>query len=124
MSMTLFGFDAQAALKQAREKIDAKLAATTATLLHHAADRSRLANVAAPPAPKSDAEPSPRSSGLIIDLAAHFGRAQREADRRNAAALREFSTNRWCRCGRLAALAWRIDSREVWRCDDCGKPTP
>ncbi|CAJ0876696.1 hypothetical protein AMST5_02809 [freshwater sediment metagenome] len=48
------------------------------------------------------------------------GKLQGEADRRNLTALREGITDRWCRCGRLARLAWpEGNRREVWRCDDC-----
>jgi hypothetical protein len=43
---------------------------------------------------------------------------QREADRRNAQALRTGITDRWCACGGLARLAWLEGARrEVWRCD-------
>jgi hypothetical protein len=45
---------------------------------------------------------------------------QREADKRNLNALREGITDRWCRCGVLAELAWPIDGRrEVWMCPGC-----
>jgi hypothetical protein len=45
---------------------------------------------------------------------------QREADRRNMEALRQAITDRWCRCGALAELAWPLDGkREVWRCPSC-----
>ncbi len=47
-------------------------------------------------------------------------RLQREADRRNAAAARNYLTDRFCRCGRLAPFAWLgDDGREVWRCVEC-----
>jgi len=46
---------------------------------------------------------------------------QAEADRRNARAVREHSTARWCACGRLASLAWPDRyGREIWRCLECG----
>lgn len=49
-------------------------------------------------------------------------RLQREADRRNLAALRDGRTDRFCTCGRLARLAWpEGNRREVWRCDDCAQ---
>lgn len=47
-------------------------------------------------------------------------RLQREADRRNVAALRERITDRYCRCGHLATFAWPgDDGRPVWICDEC-----
>jgi hypothetical protein len=43
-----------------------------------------------------------------------------EADRRNMITRRQGSTDRYCRCGALAGLAWPLDGRrEVWRCPDC-----
>lgn len=46
--------------------------------------------------------------------------AQREADRMNISSARQGTTDRWCRCGCLARLAWPEGGRrEVWRCDDC-----
>lgn len=45
---------------------------------------------------------------------------QREADRRNAAAIRDRITDRWCACGHLAEFAWPgDDGRDVWRCVEC-----
>lgn len=45
---------------------------------------------------------------------------QREADRRNADAVRAHSTDRFCACGALATFAWPDeDGREVWRCVEC-----
>lgn len=47
-------------------------------------------------------------------------RLQREADRRNAEAARNRSTDRYCRCGHLATFAWPgDDGRPVWICDEC-----
>lgn len=47
-------------------------------------------------------------------------RLQHEADRRNAAAARNYLTDRFCRCGHLAPFAWLgDDGREVWRCVEC-----
>lgn len=54
--------------------------------------------------------------GLLYDPA----RLQREADRRNAAALRAGLTDAFCRCGHLAEFTWvGDDGREVWRCHEC-----
>jgi hypothetical protein len=48
-------------------------------------------------------------------------RLQREADRRNAEAVRKGSTDRWCACGSRATFAWPDGRRrDVWRCLDCG----
>lgn len=45
---------------------------------------------------------------------------QREAGRRNAEAARNYSTDRYCRCGHLAEYAWPgNDGREVWICHEC-----
>jgi len=45
---------------------------------------------------------------------------QREADRRNAEAAHNGSTERWCRCGNTAGLAWPVGNRrEVWMCERC-----
>jgi hypothetical protein len=45
---------------------------------------------------------------------------QREADRRNATALRAGSTDRWCACGSLAMFAWPDGrGRDVWKCPEC-----
>lgn len=56
---------------------------------------------------------------------------QRAADERNADAARNHSTDRFCRCGRLATFAWRHDGCDVWRCLECdrrgarvGQPAP
>lgn len=47
-------------------------------------------------------------------------RLQREADRRNREAASRGETDRFCSCGRLAALAWPDDhGRDVWRCVEC-----
>ena len=47
-------------------------------------------------------------------------RLQREADRRNAAAIRDRITDRWCACGRLATFAYPNSAgRDVWHCLEC-----
>jgi hypothetical protein len=47
-------------------------------------------------------------------------RLQAQADRRNREAASRGETDRFCSCGRLAALAWLgDDGREVWRCIEC-----
>lgn len=47
-------------------------------------------------------------------------RLQREADRLNAEAARNHSTDRFCRCGHLAQFAWPGDNgRDVWICAEC-----
>lgn len=43
----------------------------------------------------------------------------READRRNAEAVREGVTDRWCACGRLATFAWDEGGRQTWKCLEC-----
>lgn len=51
-------------------------------------------------------------------------RLQREADRRNATAMRAHSTDRWCACGQLATFAWPTGrGRENWRCLECAPVT-
>lgn len=48
---------------------------------------------------------------------------QAEADRHNLKAKRQPSTDRYCRCGRLAELAWPLEGRhEMWRCFRCLEP--
>ncbi len=44
---------------------------------------------------------------------------QREADRRNAEAARNHSTDRYCACGALARCQWLTDGRPTWTCDEC-----
>ena len=45
---------------------------------------------------------------------------QREANQRNAQAVRDGLTDRWCACGRLATMAWPDGAgRNVWQCHDC-----
>ncbi|MGD9542408.1 hypothetical protein [Methylocystis sp.] len=59
---------------------------------------------------------------LRSEVAAAYSpaRLQREADRRNAAAGLNHSTDRFCRCGHLAMFAWPgHDGRDVWRCVEC-----
>lgn len=47
-------------------------------------------------------------------------RLQAQADRRNAAAVRDRITDRWCACGHLATFAWPDDhGRDTWRCVEC-----
>ncbi|RTL84722.1 MAG: hypothetical protein EKK29_13835 [Hyphomicrobiales bacterium] len=46
-------------------------------------------------------------------------RLQAEADRKNAQAIREGRTDRFCRCGHLAEAERIIDNRPTWRCDEC-----
>ncbi len=47
-------------------------------------------------------------------------RLQREADRRNSAAVRDRVTDRWCACGRMATLAYPNSAgRNVWHCLEC-----
>jgi hypothetical protein len=47
-------------------------------------------------------------------------RLQAQADRRNREAANRWETDRFCSCGRLAALAWLDDhGRDVWRCVEC-----
>jgi hypothetical protein len=47
-------------------------------------------------------------------------RLQREADRRNAEAARNHSTDRFCRCGHLATFAWPGKAgRDAWACGEC-----
>lgn len=58
-------------------------------------------------------------SAVVIDLSAHLTRAQRIADRKNAEAAQRRHTDRWCRCGNLASLAWRVAGRKIWRCEGC-----
>jgi hypothetical protein len=50
--------------------------------------------------------------------------AQRQADasRVNKEAEDAGLTSRWCGCGQIASTAWRVAGREIWRCDDCGRP--
>lgn len=69
-----------------------------------------------PTRPKGKVGESADATHSMFDSA----RLQREADRRNAVAMRDGTTDRWCVCGRLATLAWPDGEwREVWRCDDC-----
>ena len=57
---------------------------------------------------------------LRAECAYDPARLQREADRRNAEAARNHSTDRFCRCGHLATFAWPgDDGRDVWICDEC-----
>ena len=59
---------------------------------------------------------------LRSEVAAAYdpGRLQREADRRNAEAARNHSTDRFCRCGHLATFSWSgNDGRDVWICAEC-----
>lgn len=62
------------------------------------------------------AETANRRPAVVYDPA----RLQAQADRRNREAARRWETDRFCSCGRLAALAWLDDhGREVWRCIEC-----
>lgn len=59
---------------------------------------------------------------LRSEVAVAYDRArlQRKADRRNAEAVRNHSTDRFCRCGHLATFAWPGDNgRDVWICHEC-----
>jgi hypothetical protein len=48
---------------------------------------------------------------------------QRDADVRNNQSRFDGKTDRYCRCGRLAELAWPLEGRqEMWRCFGCLEP--
>jgi hypothetical protein len=68
--------------------------------------------------PKFDAQGAPAE---FVAPAFDRARLQVEADRRNAEAVRNGSTDRWCACGSRATFAWPDGRRrDVWRCLDCG----
>ncbi|MCQ4189041.1 hypothetical protein, partial [Methylocystis suflitae] len=72
--------------------------------------------------PKSDfrnTPPSTTAKTAKTHTAFDPAALQRKADRRNADAARNHSTDRYCACGRLATFAWRRDGRDVWRCLEC-----
>jgi hypothetical protein len=80
-------------------------------LRQNGANCRKVAIVATPPASKN--------SATVINIAAHFAKAQRLADAKNTEAAWQRHTDKFCRCGRLAPHAWLISGREIWRCTDC-----
>lgn len=67
---------------------------------------------------------SEHREALLVELRAERAydreRLQRDADRRNAEAARDHSTDRFCRCSHLATFAWPDhDGRQVWTCNEC-----
>ncbi|WP_036286918.1 hypothetical protein [Methylosinus sp. PW1] len=68
-----------------------------------------------------DAQPAPPAT--LKPPAYDPARLQREADRRNAAAVRAGTGERWCACRRFATFAYpHPRGRDVWRCTECGPP--
>lgn len=62
----------------------------------------------------------PSRNGLPVTSLYDPEALQVEADRRNATAIRDRITDRYCRCGHLATFAWPDDrGRDTWCCVEC-----
>lgn len=105
-----------------------------AAALRHPLDGSERPSPT-PPSPLNDDAPAPEAGGNVRDKEQARSLAhveprvpdddpmwQRVANERNAAEKRRGTTARYCRCQKLASMAWAVNNREVWTCEAHSPP--
>ena len=116
--MSALAFDPDDIMREVRAKVGDATPANSANLLNDGPDFSRLATLAAFPAPDcGTGADAPASSGRRADE----NNQDQSSARRNRDALSAGLTDRWCDCGAFASLAWpTVGGRDHWRCLECG----